>query len=174
MIRYLYLAILIILCLFFLSGCIDYNHVKSANEKENLNTSNQSGDIKDLQPTIYKDVNNLPGVTMAGKDDTISATGITVVLKNNSDKECIYGEFFLLEQKFNNSWYEVPVIIDGNYGFNSIGYELSPGDSGEWEIDWDWLYGSLEAGQYRIIKDILDFRDTGDFDKYFLAAEFTI
>ena len=111
---------------------------------------------------------------MAGKDDTISATGITVVLKNNSDKECIYGEFFLLEQKFNNSWYEVPVIIDGNYGFNSIGYELSPGDSGEWEIDWDWLYGSLEAGQYRIIKDILDFRDTGDFDKYFLAAEFTI
>ena len=82
-------------------------------------------------------------------------------IKNNSDKECIYGEFFLLEQKFNNSWYEVPVIIDGNYGFNSIGYELSPGDSGEWEIDWDWLYGSLEAGQYRIIKDILDFRDTG-------------
>ena len=67
--RYLYLDILIILCLFFLSGCIDYNHVKSANEKENLNTSNQSGDIKDLQPTIYKDVNNLPGVTMAGKDD---------------------------------------------------------------------------------------------------------
>ena len=70
--RYLYLAILIILCLFFLSGCIDYNHVKSANEKENLNTSNQSGDIKDLQPTIYKDVNNLPGVT------TVSYTHLDV------------------------------------------------------------------------------------------------
>ena len=97
---------------------------------------------------------------MAGKDDTISATGITVVLKTILIKSVSMENSFI-RTKFNNSWYEVPVIIDGNYGFNSIGYELSPGDSGEWEIDWDWLYGSLEAGQYRIIKDILDFRIQG-------------
>ena len=31
-----------------------------------------------------------------------------------------------------------------------------------------------EQGEYRIIKDILDFRGTGDFDTHYLAAEFTV
>lgn len=28
---------------------------------------------------------------------------------------------------------------------------------GKWSIDWDWLYGSLDKGEYRIVKGILDF-----------------
>jgi len=48
------------------------------------------------------------------------------------------------------------------------------GENGEWNIEWDWLYGSLDTGEYRIVKNILDFRSTGDYDQYKLAAEFTI
>lgn len=128
----------------------------------------------DMEETIYEIVNNLDGVTMTVKETSVSPTGLTVVIENNSDSQCIFGEYFVLEKKMDDGWYQVPVEIEGNYGFEDIGYELDPGDKREWETDWEWLYGSLDSGQYRIVKDILDFRDTGDFDKYFLAAEFRI
>jgi hypothetical protein len=64
--------------------------------------------------------------------------------------------------------------VEGDYGFVDIGYDLSPGEENKWDVDWKWLYGSLEAGEYRIITDILDFRATGDYDTYYLAAEFII
>lgn len=128
----------------------------------------------DLKSTEYETVNNLEGVIMTVKEGTVSPNGLVLIHENNSDKECIYGEFFILEKKIDDKWYEVPVTIEGNYGFEDIGHELVPGDNKEWETDWQWLYGSLSKGEYRIIKDILDFRETGDYDTYYLAAEFTI
>ncbi|MBU9711892.1 immunoglobulin-like domain-containing protein [Evansella tamaricis] len=111
---------------------------------------------------------------MIVKEGTVSSTGLTVIFENNSDKQCIYGEYFLLEKKMEGRWYQLPVTLDGNYGFNDIGYDLNPSDAREWAVDWKWLYGSLDTGDYRIVKDILDFREAGDYDKYYLTAEFTI
>ena len=156
--RYLCLLICMAIGLTLLSGC----------------DSDQSAESTDWEPTIYETVNNLDGVTMIVKDGTVSSTGLTVIFENNSDKQCVYGEEFLLEKKVNGSWYQVPVALDGNYGFNSIGYDLDPSGNREMTIDWDWIYGSLDAGEYRIVKDILDVKKAGDYDKYSLTAEFTI
>lgn len=137
-------------------------------------SSSDSSEGSDWEPTNYETVNNLDGVTMIVKEGTVSSTGLTVIFENNSDKQCIYGEYFLLEKKIGGKWYQVPVTLDGNYGFNDIGYDLDSSDVSEWTVDWDWLYGSLDTGAYRIVKDILDFKKAGDFDKYYLTAEFTI
>jgi hypothetical protein len=51
---------------------------------------------------------------------------------------------------------------------------LATGDDGQFAVDWEWLYGSLDSGDYRIAKDILGFRAAGDYDKFYLAAEFSI
>jgi hypothetical protein len=51
---------------------------------------------------------------------------------------------------------------------------LASGDASEKVVDWNWIYGSLDAGEYRLVKDISNFRGTGDYDTYYLAAEFTI
>jgi len=152
------------------SESINFDDTDNASDR----TSDKAEDADELKPTKYEVVNNLEGVNMSIKEGTISPTGLTLVLKNDSESQCIYGEFFILEKKLNEKWYEVPVIIEGDYGFRSIGYELSPGDSKEWKVDWNWLYGSLDKGEYRIVKDILDFRGTGDYDTYYLAVEFTI
>ncbi|SMP59232.1 immunoglobulin-like domain-containing protein [Anoxynatronum buryatiense] len=133
-----------------------------------------SNKISDMELTTYETVNNFTDVTMTIKEETVSTTGLTVVFENNSDNHVIYGEYFSLEEKSNNKWYQVPVTIDGDYGFNDIGYNLTSGENEEFIVDWEWLYGSLHAGEYRIVKDILDFRNTGDFDSYYVAAEFTI
>jgi hypothetical protein len=41
-------------------------------------------------------------------------------------------------------------------------------------VDWGWLYGALPSGQYRIGKEIMNFRGAGDFDKSMAYAEFTV
>lgn len=151
--KYLYLLLLMALSLTFTSGCAE---------------------ATDWEPTEYENVNNFDGVNMTVKEETVSSTGLIVVIENNSDSQCIYSEDFVLEKKIKGSWYQVPVIIGEDYGFNDIGYNLASEENEEWAVEWDWLYGSLDTGEYRIIKNVLDFRDTGDFDQYKLAAEFKI
>lgn len=160
-----------------LVGCGNYSNTNSAVGTEDTVTEtalNQTAETTDWEPTTYETVNNFNGVTMALKEGTASSTSLTLVIEKNSSSQCIYGEYFWLEKKINGSWYQVPVAIDGNYGFNDIGYDLASGDDDEWAVDWEWLYGSLDTGEYRIVKDILDFREAGKYDTYYLAVEFII
>ncbi len=141
---------------------------------ESQNGNAPSAKDINLELTIYETINNLAGVTMKIKEGTLSTMGVSVILENKSDNEYIYGEFFSLEKKINDRWYQFPVAIDGNYGFNSIGYDLSSEDSREWKVDWSWLYDNLDSGEYRIVKDVDYFRNAGDYDKYYLSAEFKL
>lgn len=158
---YVYALISLTFSFMFLLGCGQSNSGLSSAET-------------DWETTPYETVNELDNITMTIKEGTISETGLTVTLKNDSDKHCIYGESFSLEKKIGDYWYQVPVVLEENFGFNSIGYDLAASTEDEWTVDWEWLYGSLDAGEYRIIKDILDFREAGDYDEYILSSEFTI
>ena len=58
---------------------------------------------------------------------------------------------------------------------NSVNAWIIPiNDSCEWEINWEWLYGQLPAGKYRVGKEIMDFKGPGDFEKAVYYAEFVI
>lgn len=174
--RYLVLLFCMAISLTLLSGCRSNSNYNLAGESENtINKTdlNHPVETTDWELTTYEIVNNFDGVIMIEKENTVSSSGLTVIFKNNTDKQCIYGEYYILEKRINQKWYLVPAIID-NYGFNLIGYDLPPGNSREMEVNWEWLYGNLDAGEYRIVKDILNFGKTGDYDKYYLAAEFTV
>lgn len=130
-------------------------------------------ETKNWDPTPYDTLNNFEGVSMTVKKGSVSQTELIVVFENSSNKQAIYGDYFSLEKKLDGDWYQVPTIID-EYGFDDIGYELGPSEPSELKVDWEWLYGKLGAGEYRIIKDVSDFRSPGDFDEYYVAASFTI
>ncbi|MDE6364687.1 MAG: hypothetical protein K2L86_10605 [Lachnospiraceae bacterium] len=110
--------------------------------------------------------------------EKITPTGATLVFHQYDEKaptgELEYGDAFVLEVLKNKQWEEVPVAVNGAYGFHQIAYTIPKQDSTEQELDWEWLYGTLEAGHYRIIKEILDFRGSGDFDKYTVSAQFLL
>ena len=152
-------------------GCTREPSTQMPIEKPNIENvkieNNTEFEKTDWKPTQYENVNNFEGVSMIVKKGTEASTKLTVVFENNSTSQCIYGEFFCLEKKINGRWHQVPVTKDGNYGFNAIGYMLASGDIGEKVVEWNWIYGSLGTGEYRIVKDISDFRGTGDYDKYF-------
>jgi hypothetical protein len=50
-------------------------------------------------------------------------------------------------------WQDVPHVID-NYAFTAIGY--IPNENGEvkFTINWEWLYGKLPSGTYRLWKQV--------------------
>jgi Big-like domain-containing protein len=180
--KHLFIFVCMLVGLVFLIGCNNLNNRISNTVNENTSTetaiketiSSQSTDTTDWKTTTYETVNNFSGVTMTVKKGTSSANGLTVVFQNKSDNMCMYGNSFVLEQKINEKWYQVPDVLNGDYAFNAIGYEVATGQDKEWEVDWKWLFDSLNTGEYRIVKDVSDFRKTGDYDTYFLTAEFSI
>ncbi len=110
--------------------------------------------------------------------EKITPAGATLVFRQYDAKaptgELEYGDAFTLEVLKNNQWEAVPVAVTGDYGFHQIAYSIPKQNSTKQELNWEWLYGTLEAGSYRIQTEIVDFRASGDFDKYSISAQFIL
>jgi len=83
----------------------------------------------------------------------ISLTGATIIIKDTNKDPYTQGEWYKIEKQINEKWYEVETIIE-NYGFNSIGYLPDENNEVKHVIDWEWLYGELPLGSYRILKEV--------------------
>lgn len=83
----------------------------------------------------------------------ISLTGATITIKDTNQNPYTYGEWYKIEKEIDGKWYEVKTIID-DYGFNDIGYLVDENNQVKFVIDWEWLYGKLPLGSYRILKQV--------------------
>ena len=88
-------------------------------------------------------------VTMAVSD--VMPTGAAVTIQDNNPEPFVYGEWFQIEREKDGVWYEVKTKIT-DYGFNEIGWLTDDQGGLTMTVDWEWLYGKLPAGQYRILK----------------------
>ncbi len=108
----------------------------------------------------------------------ISRTGATLVFHQYDAKaptgELERGTEFALEILNDGKWEEAPITIEGEYGFNAVAFMIPAGERTEVELPWEWLYGELEAGEYRVKKSVMDFRGSGDYDKYTVYAQFIL
>ena len=86
--------------------------------------------------------------------------------------EIIYGKSFALERKVGENWEPVPVIIE-NAAFTDEGYPIPIGGEASIETNWDWIYGTLSPGIYRIEKTVVAEYETGN-KVYTLYAQFLI
>ena len=103
----------------------------------------------------------------------VTETGITVSLVNHTELNMEFGEEYSLEVWNGTGWEAVP-YEDGQWAFHSIAYSMPENQPVEWKADWEALYGTLEPGQYRLVKPVMDFRGPGDFTEYGLTAEFEL
>lgn len=109
-------------------------------------------------------LDEVDGITMYIKDNTLTDIGCTVVIQD-TNKDNIFGNWYRFDKKINGKWQELKPIID-NYGFTAMGYKVNEDGIIEFKIDWEWLYGKLDDGEYRIVKSV-------NHDKYF-SVEFLI
>lgn len=94
------------------------------------------------------------GIVQSVED--VTPTGLTIVWnRDNAENtvDLVTGEGYNLEKKTPFGWRTVPTIIE-EYGVNAMGYLITVHRDGRQEIDWEWLYGELTKGTYRIWKTI--------------------
>ncbi len=103
------------------------------------------------QPTRTQQSTQVENVTIQISD--ISPSGATLVITDTNPEPYLYGEWYKIQKLTDGQWQDVPHVID-NYAFTAIGY--LPDENGEvkFTINWEWLYGTLPAGTYRIFKEV--------------------
>lgn len=124
--------------------------------------------------TIFdKEVNNFEGVTMVLVEDSVTTTNVYVTMLNETDRDVQYGSSYDLQKSEDGKWYSLSYIIE-NWAFTDEAYTLVKGEPAKIAINWKTFHGVLPEGSYRVVKSVMDFRGTGDYDTYYLAAEFNI
>lgn len=113
------------------------------------------------------------GLTLSVKD--VTPTGLTLVCTQkggNLTGELQCGTDYHLIVLEDGTWKDVPTVIE-EYAWNSLAYWISEGKDTEFDYSWEWLYGALPVGTYRLTKGFTDFRGTGDCDtaKYWVEFE---
>lgn len=124
------------------------------------NNNNTISDIK----TTENDV------SLSIKENTLTTSSATLILKNNSNTEIQYGNSYEIEIKHNKKWYK----LDGEMYFTLPLFFLEPKKTVELEVNWEDGYKKLKKGTYRIIKEIKIEKENNTFDSFYVAAEFTI
>lgn len=158
-----------------------YNKNKKiyGNEEFYVVQCNSIDGIKDIYVAKYREslndkcsikIDDLDGVSMSIKNDTLTRKGATIIITDTSNRKNIYGESYRIDKKDNGVWIELTPIIE-NYGFNDIGYYADENNELELNINWEWLYGELEICEYRIVKDI---SETGKGTNHYITTEFVI
>ena len=109
-------------------------------------------------------------VSLSIKENTLTNTGATLILKNNSNTEIQYGNSYEIEIKHNKKWYK----LDGEMYFTLPLFFLEPNKTAELEVNWEDGYKKLKKGTYRIIKEIKIEKENNTFYSFYIAAEFTI
>lgn len=119
------------------------------------------------------------GLTLSVKN--VTSTGLTLAVTQsggNPTGELQTGEPYRLIVLVDGTWKTVeelplPEGVDGR-AWNSIAYLLPKGETREFEINWEWIFGELPSGTYRLIKEFMDFRETANYDTFEYWIEFEI
>src|SRR5574344_30594 len=118
----------------------------------------------------------ITGISMAIKEGTLTEKGATVIIKDTNGKETyVYGTEFRIDKKENNNWIK-PKETGNNCVSPEVAYYVDDDGFLEFEPSWECMYGKLEKGTYRLVKNTFlesDTPITEDEIKFF-SVEFTI
>ena len=110
------------------------------------------------------------GISLSIKENTLTKSGATLILKNDSDIDVEYGNPYEIEIKKDGKWHKIQVMID----VTLPAFYLKSNTTKEIELKWENGYGKLSKGDYRIIKGINVEKEDGTFETFYVSAEFTI
>ena len=85
------------------------------------------------------------------------------------------GTYYVIQRLENEGFVDVEYLPQENdIAWTSEAWIIHRDATTTWDVDWEWLYGELPVGEYRIGKEIMNFRSPGDFEKEMIYAHFKI
>ena len=124
---------------------------------------------KSIEYYFMSEISKISGEDINGnietKNDTLTDVGLTMIVKNLSDKDLEYGNAYTLEKYENGFWKDVEPINELFFTMPAFG--LNRNESVELKINWEYGYGKLK-GKYRIVKRF-SYKENDDhifFNKY--------
>lgn len=137
---------------------------------ENLNTSNlylvsNNNETENTENQEY----NIEKVKMSIKEGTLTPSSATIIIIDNNEKPYVYSKWFRIDKKQNGKWNTLNDINDG-YSFTAEGYSLDNTGKLETTVNWSNLYGTLDVGDYRIVKNVYD----SNGKELYCSCDFTI
>ena len=137
--------------------------------EENETSSEMVSETKQPIASSYA-VNEFEDATIS--NISVSGTVVTVEVTYTGELQLHLGSWFALEIYENGTWYTLPYKAD--IAWTQLAYPVEPNHSRSMEYDWNHAYDPLSSGKYRIVIEAIDFIETGNYTKHYLAAEFEI
>lgn len=108
------------------------------------------------------------------KKDTLTKSGVTIIITNNTDSSMAFDEGYRIDKREDGQWSKVKTK-NKNTIIGFIINEVRGKESIEEKINWSKLYGTLRKGNYRIVKEIYGPQIIDGFSiQNYIAVEFTI
>ena len=119
---------------------------------------------------------NAWGVALSA--DNVTAKGLTIVCHQTGGEnaaELHTGTYYVLQKLDNKTWVDAEYLPqEYDVAWTQEALMIEKESTTIWDVNWEWLYGELPAGEYRIGKEITNFRGAGDYDEEMVYAEFII
>lgn len=100
-----------------------------------------------------KPTSKIEGLTFLIKNGTLTKTSATIEIKNNSNFNYTFGEDYTIEKKKFGRW-KKNKTVEKDVWWNSVENVISNNEQYEKNINWQNIYGTLEKGNYRLVKEI--------------------
>ena len=115
------------------------------------------------------------GITLYADD--VTPKGMTLKIEQfggNPIGTLEYGSAYTLETTVNDEWKPVETVTGEPLVWTALAYAVKMNDIFELNINWEYGYGELKPGYYRLKKEFTDFRGTRDYDTETYEVYFTI
>lgn len=98
------------------------------------------------------EMNSIYGISMVIKENTLTKTGMSVVIIDTTNYKNVYGGScdYRIDRRLNNKWEEVKKIK--NFPSYLQSSYVEENNKLEIDIDWSKTYGELKKGEYRLVK----------------------
>lgn len=108
----------------------------------------------------------------------VTSKGLTLVCHQSClEEECELstGSYFVIQKLEDEGFVDVSFAPqDYDIAWTMEAWIIAMDSTTSWDVDWEWIYGELPSGEYRLGKEIMKFNGPGDYETEMIYAHFTI